>query len=113
MSTERQPYFRHIEVKLSDGNIISTSMAAHVTDQEIKDYYKIGMTLNTGIVNDNLVQITEVNILKSPQAKQVLMLMDLDFEYKEALDIVTCDWYKEAHHINEIAYLERELNKFI
>lgn len=39
---------RSITVTFDDGNIINTSMAAHVTDDQIKEYYRIGRQFNIG-----------------------------------------------------------------
>lgn len=39
---------RSVTVEYSDGTKIDTSMAAHLTDDEIRDYYKIGKKFNLG-----------------------------------------------------------------
>ena len=36
---------REVEVTFSDGSKLETNMAAHLTDEEIKDYYKVGSSL--------------------------------------------------------------------
>ena len=45
---------RSARVTYSDGTVIRTSMAAYLTDKEIKDYFKIGKSFNIGIVDDNI-----------------------------------------------------------
>ena len=39
---------RSVSVKYSDGTVINTDMASHLTDDEIRDYYKIGKQFNLG-----------------------------------------------------------------
>lgn len=39
---------REVSVVFSDGNFINTSMAAHLSDDEIRAYYKIGSKFNLG-----------------------------------------------------------------
>jgi hypothetical protein len=55
---------RSVKVTYSDGTEISTNMAAGLTDQEIKDYFKIGAWFNIGTVKDNMQQVTNLQILK-------------------------------------------------
>lgn len=54
---------RSITVTFDDGNIINTSMAAHVTDDQIKEYYRIGRQFNIGDgPNDHMATVTNVLI---------------------------------------------------
>lgn len=39
---------RSAKVTYSDGTVINTSLAAHLTDKEINDYFKIGKSFNIG-----------------------------------------------------------------
>ncbi len=55
---------RVIRITFSDGDVINTNMAENITDDEIKNYYKIGRIFNLGIVDDKLVRVTKVEILK-------------------------------------------------
>jgi hypothetical protein len=56
---------RAIEVTFSDNSKLSTDMAANLTDQEMKDYYKIGRVFNIGQgEKDKLVKVKSVKILK-------------------------------------------------
>ena len=59
---------RSVKVSYSNGEIIATSMAAHLTDEEILNYFKIGKVFNIGNVKDNLQKVTKVEILdKTPK----------------------------------------------
>jgi hypothetical protein len=53
---------RSVTVTYSNGHIITTSMAAHLTDQEIKDYFKIGKVFNIGCIWDDLQTVKNVKI---------------------------------------------------
>ena len=59
---------RAVKVTFANGNTVTTSMAAHLTDDEIKNYYKIGKQFNLGSgangVEDNMQPVTNVEILK-------------------------------------------------
>lgn len=55
---------RAAKVTFSDGNEITTSLAAHLTDDEIRNYFKIGKEFNIGLVEDNVVKVVKVEILK-------------------------------------------------
>jgi len=104
------PYFRHIKVSYSNGqtNTNTTAMAAHLTDKQMLEYFSVGTLCNIGHIEDNMQTIVKAEILKSPEASEVLQLMDMDYSYKEALDIVTYGW-----DVDTIGYLERELNRYI
>ena len=39
---------RGAKVTYSDGTVINTSLAAHLTDKEINDYFKVGKQFNIG-----------------------------------------------------------------
>lgn len=55
---------RSVKVTYDDGTVISTSMAAHLTDDEILDYFKIGKTFNIGDgPNDKMAKVANVEIL--------------------------------------------------
>ena len=57
---------RSVTVKYENGDEVNTSMAAHLTDDEIRDYYKIGKTFNVGLgPEDNLTKVKEVIINES------------------------------------------------
>jgi len=55
---------RAIKVTYSNGDTISTNMAAHLTDKEMLDYFKVGRWFNLGRVSDNMQQVTKAEILK-------------------------------------------------
>ena len=51
---------RSAKITYSDGTVINTSLAANLTDKEIRDYFKIGRQLNIGNgPNDNLQTIVK------------------------------------------------------
>lgn len=55
---------RAIKVYYSNGDTISTSMAAHLTDKEMQDYFAVGKWFNIGSVEDNMQQVIKTEILK-------------------------------------------------
>ncbi len=61
---EQTKPFRVVKVTFSDGDTITTDMNPILTDDEIYAYYKIGRVFNLGVVNDKLVKVTNVDILK-------------------------------------------------
>lgn len=54
---------RCVEVTYECNTVITTSMAAGLTDSEIIDYFKIGRLFNIGNVEDNLKRVKSINIL--------------------------------------------------
>lgn len=50
-----------VVVHLADGDAITTRI--HGTEQDIRDYYRIGSCLNMGAAGDRLVEIIAVDIL--------------------------------------------------
>lgn len=60
MNTE----LRQVKVIYSNGYTVNTAMAAHLTDQEIHEYFKVGKWFNIGSATDNMQQVKEVEILK-------------------------------------------------
>jgi len=55
---------RAVKVMFDSGDSITTSMAAHLSDDDIRDYYKIGRVFNIGNVTDLLAKVATVTILK-------------------------------------------------
>ncbi|WP_368273957.1 hypothetical protein [Intestinimonas butyriciproducens] len=49
-----------VAVHLADGDTITTRI--HGTEQDIRDYYRIGSCLNMGAAGDRLVEIVAVDI---------------------------------------------------
>lgn len=54
---------RAIKVTYENGDVISTSMAAGLSDSEMLDYFKVGRVFNIGNVTDNMQAIVEAEIL--------------------------------------------------
>lgn len=50
-----------VVVHLADGDTITTRI--HGTEQDIRDYYRIGSCLNMGAAGDRLVEIVAVDIV--------------------------------------------------
>ena len=50
-----------VVVPLADGDAITTRI--HGTEQDIRDYYRIGSCLNMGAAGDRLVEIVAVDIV--------------------------------------------------
>ena len=64
-ATAKNAGLREVEVTFSDGNVIKTNMAAHLTDEEIKNYYKVGSEFNVGSgPKDKMAKVKSVKILK-------------------------------------------------
>lgn len=55
---------RSIKVTYSDGNEITTSMASHLTDDDMLNYFSIGKWFNIGRISDNMQQVVKRKILK-------------------------------------------------
>ena len=56
---------REVEVIFSDGSKIETNMAAGLSDEDIKDYYKVGTSFNLGKgEKDKMVKVKSVKIIK-------------------------------------------------
>lgn len=55
---------RAIKVTYSDGTVITTSMAANLTDKQMLDYFRPGKVFNLGSLNDNLQYVVSREILK-------------------------------------------------
>lgn len=64
MGQKKYPPLRCVKVTFSDGDTITTDMHGALTDDEIRSYYKIGRVFNLGCVEDRLVKVTDVEILK-------------------------------------------------
>lgn len=64
MGQKNYPPLRCVKVTFSDGDTITTDMHGALTDDEICSYYKIGRVFNLGCVEDRLVKVTDVEILK-------------------------------------------------
>ena len=54
---------RTIKVTYSNGTVITTNMAAHLTDEEMLNYFKVGRTFNIGNVSDNLQTVVSAEII--------------------------------------------------
>lgn len=54
---------RVVEVTYKGGNVITTSMAAHLTDEQIKTYFKVGKVFNIGSVEDDMRAVEKVKII--------------------------------------------------
>ena len=50
-----------VVVHLADGDAITTRI--HGTEQDIRDYYRVGSCLNMGAAGDRLVEIVAVDIV--------------------------------------------------
>ena len=63
---EQEKKLRKVRVKFDDGNVINTSMAARLTDEEILDYYAIGKEFNIGDgEHDKMASVVDVEILEA------------------------------------------------
>lgn len=55
---------RAIEVTYECGEVVTTSMSAHLTDREMLDYFAPGKTFNIGVGDDKLSKVKSRKILK-------------------------------------------------
>lgn len=53
---------RSAKITYSDGTVINTSLAGHLTNKEIKEYFKVGKSFNIGSVNDNMQTVVNCEI---------------------------------------------------
>lgn len=68
---------RNVSVTYSDGTVIDTDMAAHLTDEQIRDYFKVGKKFNLGNasipcdgnIGDNIQTVTVVTINETSDTK--------------------------------------------
>ncbi len=57
-----QEGLRNVTVEYDNGETINTDMAAHLTDDEIKDYYAVGKEFNLGSDTDRMAKVKAVTI---------------------------------------------------
>lgn len=62
---------RGVRVTYADGSVIPTSMAAHLTDDEIYDYFKPGKMFNIGSVEDNMQAVDKVEIIREDEGEEL------------------------------------------
>lgn len=55
---------RAVRVTYDSGDVIETSMASGLTDEEILAYFKVGTEFNIGSVSDKMAKVTKVEILR-------------------------------------------------
>jgi hypothetical protein len=56
---------RAVEVRFTNGDKLTTNMAAGITDAEIRAYYKVGRIFNVGSgPKDRMTRVKSVRILK-------------------------------------------------
>lgn len=60
----KYPELRVVQVTYEGGDVITTSMAGHLTKKEIEDYFKVGKKFNIGSVKDKIRAVKSVVILK-------------------------------------------------
>jgi hypothetical protein len=61
---KKYPKLRFVKVVYSDGSKVETSMAAHLSDSDIKEYFRIGKKFNIGNAEDKIVSVKKVVILE-------------------------------------------------
>jgi hypothetical protein len=54
---------RSIKVYYSNGDTITTSMATHLTDEEMINYFAVSKWFNIGNIADNMQQVTKTEII--------------------------------------------------
>lgn len=58
------PKLKVVQVNYEGGEVVTTSMAGHLTDKEIKAYFKVGKKFNIGAVRDKIRAVKSIQILK-------------------------------------------------
>lgn len=69
---------RSAKITYSDGAVINTSLAGHLTDKEIKDYFKMGKSFNIGSVDDNMQTVVSCEI--APLKGLIVNVYKLDYD---------------------------------
>ena len=59
---ETKTELRSIKVTYSNGEVINTSMAAHLDDEEMLNHFKVGKWFNLGSVTDDMQQVVNAEI---------------------------------------------------
>lgn len=68
-----------VTIKFDNGDIIETNVNGNRTDEQIKEYYKLGKTFNLGSgENDNLAKVVDVIIDRSMQKQSSCLAKFLD-----------------------------------
>ena len=93
---------RSVTVEFEDGDVINTNMAAHLTDADILDYYKVGKTFNLGNGDkDKMVAVKNVIINEN--------ITDDDIELRSNINNII---YKRTSYIkNEFGGNERVIKE--
>lgn len=69
--TKTYPKLRSVRVTYDNGDTITTSMASHLSDDDIYKYFKIGKTFNIGSgANDLLAKVEKVEILDKKEMEE-------------------------------------------
>jgi hypothetical protein len=90
--TEENKPLRSVKVEFENGDSYNTSMASHLTDEEIKNYYKIGTTFNIGLgPNDNMQTVKSCIILESNKNLDDFMNYDSTPEFNSHVLIMVND----------------------
>lgn len=55
---------RAIKVYYENGDTITTSMSANLTDKEMLDYFQPGKVFNIGSVSDNMQRVVKSEIIR-------------------------------------------------
>ena len=55
---------RAVRVTFTNGSKLDTSVADHITDAEIRAYYRKGKVFNIGNVKDRMTKVKSVKIIK-------------------------------------------------
>jgi ribosomal protein L37AE/L43A len=70
LNEEGRSNLRGVEVTYADGTVIPTSMAAHLSDEDINNYFTPGKLFNIGNVEDNMQAVQSVNIIRENMNKE-------------------------------------------
>src|SRR5574343_1942320 len=104
MTMQNNNILRSVRVTFDNGDVITTDMAASLSDADIKSYYAIGKVFNLGSADkDLLAKVQNVDILESvfahtadseavenmPKYKQNSnILNDIEFKLYDVVDVL-------------------------
>jgi hypothetical protein len=94
---EEHGELRSVKVTYSNGETQGVSMAAHLTDDEILNYFKVGKVFNLGKngIEDDLQKVTKVEILdKTPMTTESVRPRMTKSEFEKVIKESSDTYYK-------------------
>jgi hypothetical protein len=118
---------RSAKITYSDGTVINTSLAGHLTDKEIHDYFKTGKQINIGNgPNDNLQTVVKCEIAPifetgatDHPVNDLILFTDNTRELAELRDLIFQTWVDfgnfgtSPHYERFIKLFNKAKNRYI